>query len=152
MALANVKIKNCSRRQIWGLLFNLLRAWWRDDFLGAVFDRLLLEKVFYCLWFTRKCFLRLPTFSSSDSCQRRLTLLLCHPLLKSDDKQFLVLCIISAPKKSDNSWKMAPVPYENPDLKKERQNCPFNKEEITNIVDGGVEKTKERRDLGNFSL
>ena len=39
--------------------------------------------------------------------------------------------------------------YENPDLKKERQNCPFNKEEITNLCDGGVEKTEERRQLGN---
>jgi acyl-CoA oxidase len=38
--------------------------------------------------------------------------------------------------------------YENPDLKKERQNCPFNKEEITNLLDGGKEKTAERKQLG----
>lgn len=38
--------------------------------------------------------------------------------------------------------------YENPDLKRERQNCPFNKEEITNLIDGGPAKTKERRELG----
>jgi hypothetical protein len=37
--------------------------------------------------------------------------------------------------------------YENPDLKKERQNCPFNKEEI-NLLDGGKEKTAERKQLG----
>ena len=38
--------------------------------------------------------------------------------------------------------------YENPDLRRERQSCHFNKEEITNLIDGGVEKTKERRELG----
>ena len=40
--------------------------------------------------------------------------------------------------------------YENPDLKKERQNCPFSKEEITNLLDGGKEKTAERRQLGKL--
>lgn len=44
---------------------------------------------------------------------------------------------------------MAPVPYENADLKRERQNCPFNQEEITNLMDGGAEKTKERREIGS---
>ena len=38
--------------------------------------------------------------------------------------------------------------YENPDLKRERKNCHFNKEEITNLIDGGIEKTKYRRELG----
>ncbi len=42
--------------------------------------------------------------------------------------------------------------YENPDLKKERLNCPFDKEEITNFIDGGIEKTKERRELGKKQL
>lgn len=42
--------------------------------------------------------------------------------------------------------------YENPDLKKERQNCPFNKEEITNFLDGGKEKTTERRQLETYIL
>nr|CAH0099019.1 unnamed protein product [Daphnia galeata] len=42
--------------------------------------------------------------------------------------------------------------YENPDLKKERQNCPFNKEEITNLLDGGKEKTAERKQLENYIL
>lgn len=37
---------------------------------------------------------------------------------------------------------------ENPDLKKERSTCMFDKEEITNLIDGDPEKTKERRDLG----
>ena len=39
--------------------------------------------------------------------------------------------------------------YENPDLKRERQSCHFDKEEITHLIDGGVEKTKYRRELGN---
>lgn len=38
--------------------------------------------------------------------------------------------------------------YENLDLKRERQNCPFDKEEITNLIDGGADKTDERRQLG----
>ena len=38
---------------------------------------------------------------------------------------------------------------ENPDFKNERQNCPFDKEESTNFIDGGKDKTKERRELGN---
>ena len=38
--------------------------------------------------------------------------------------------------------------YENFDLKRERSQCSFDKEEITNLIDGGKEKTKERRDLG----
>ncbi|EFX90118.1 hypothetical protein DAPPUDRAFT_300149 [Daphnia pulex] len=42
--------------------------------------------------------------------------------------------------------------YENPDLKKERQNCPFNKEEITHLLDGGKEKTIERKQLENYIL
>ena len=40
--------------------------------------------------------------------------------------------------------------YENPDLKRERANCSFNKEEITHLIDGGPEKTKERKELGKF--
>lgn len=38
--------------------------------------------------------------------------------------------------------------YENPDLKRERQNCPFIQEEITNLLDGGKDKTAERKQLG----
>lgn len=45
---------------------------------------------------------------------------------------------------------MSKETYENPDLKKERQNCPFNKEEITFLLDGGKEKTDERRQLGKI--
>ena len=41
--------------------------------------------------------------------------------------------------------------YENLDLKKERQNCPFDKKEITTLIDGSVEKTEYRREVGNFS-
>lgn len=43
---------------------------------------------------------------------------------------------------------MSLVPYENPDLKRERQNCSFDKEEITSFIDGGKERTKDRRELG----
>lgn len=45
---------------------------------------------------------------------------------------------------------MSKETYENPDLKKERQNCSFDKEEITNLLDGGREKTIERRQLGKI--
>ena len=40
------------------------------------------------------------------------------------------------------------IPYENPDLKRERQNCSFNREEITHLIDGGPEKTKDRQEFG----
>lgn len=36
------------------------------------------------------------------------------------------------------------------DLESERKNCSFDKEELTNIIDGGVEKTQFRRRLGNY--
>lgn len=45
---------------------------------------------------------------------------------------------------------MSQLLYENLDLKRERRNCHFNKEEITNLIDGGIEKTKYRRELGNL--
>jgi len=38
--------------------------------------------------------------------------------------------------------------YENPDLKRERLSCHFDKDEITYLIDGGVDKTKYRRELG----
>lgn len=38
--------------------------------------------------------------------------------------------------------------YENPDFKKERQYCSFNKEEVTNLIDGDQEQTKNRREFG----
>lgn len=36
----------------------------------------------------------------------------------------------------------------NVDLQKERDQCTFDVEELTNIIDGGVEKTDERRKRG----
>ncbi|XP_046436827.1 probable peroxisomal acyl-coenzyme A oxidase 1 [Daphnia pulex] len=45
---------------------------------------------------------------------------------------------------------MVGVVYENLDLKRERSRCSFDKEEITNLIDGGKEKTQERRDLEEF--
>jgi len=42
----------------------------------------------------------------------------------------------------------ASAAYENADLKRERQTCSFDKEEMTNIIDGGADKTAERRELG----
>jgi acyl-CoA oxidase len=47
---------------------------------------------------------------------------------------------------------MSGAVYENPDLKRERSQCLFDKEEITNLIDGGKEKTKERRDLGKYLI
>ena len=38
----------------------------------------------------------------------------------------------------------------NPDLQKERDTCSFDIQELTHILDGGVEKTKRRRELGAF--
>ena len=42
----------------------------------------------------------------------------------------------------------AAAAYENADLKKERKTCSFDIEEMTNILDGGADKTAERRELG----
>jgi len=42
--------------------------------------------------------------------------------------------------------------YENPDFKKERQYCSFNKEEITNLIDGDQEQTKSRREFGKLNF
>jgi hypothetical protein len=47
---------------------------------------------------------------------------------------------------------MVGVVYENLDLKRERSRCSFDKEEITNLIDGGKEKTQERRDLGEIKF
>lgn len=38
----------------------------------------------------------------------------------------------------------------NPDIQKERQNATFNVEKLTNILDGSPEKTKRRREIGEF--
>ncbi|KAL4226800.1 Peroxisomal acyl-coenzyme A oxidase 1 [Mactra antiquata] len=35
----------------------------------------------------------------------------------------------------------------NPDIQKERNTCTFNTEELTNLLDGGPEKTKRRKEL-----
>ena len=49
-----------------------------------------------------------------------------------------------------NCRELAPRSQVCPDLEKERQNCPFSQEEITNILDGGPEKTAERRGLEEY--
>lgn len=36
----------------------------------------------------------------------------------------------------------------NPDLQKERDRCSFNVTELTNIIDGGADKTDERKKRG----
>ena len=38
----------------------------------------------------------------------------------------------------------------HPDLERERQNCPFSQEELTNFLEGGPEKTAERRSLEKY--
>lgn len=40
------------------------------------------------------------------------------------------------------------MPKINDDLLKERAKCTFNVEELTTFMDGGPQKTKERRDSG----
>jgi len=43
-------------------------------------------------------------------------------------------------------------PYCNPDLKRERANCAFNKEEVTLIFDGTKERMEERKKLEDYIL
>lgn len=38
----------------------------------------------------------------------------------------------------------------NPDILKERQTATFNVEKLTNILDGSPQKTKRRREIGEF--
>ena len=40
----------------------------------------------------------------------------------------------------------------NADLIRERQNCPFVKEELTNLLDGSLEDTAKRREIEEFFL
>ena len=44
----------------------------------------------------------------------------------------------------NTSWNI------NPDLAKERENCPFDLEEVTNLLDGGKEETENRRRFRTF--
>ena len=37
----------------------------------------------------------------------------------------------------------------NPDLQNERNQCSFSIKELTHLIDGGVEKTEERKKRGN---
>lgn len=38
----------------------------------------------------------------------------------------------------------------NQDLQREREKCTFRPEELTNFLDGGVQKTIDRRETGEF--
>ena len=49
-----------------------------------------------------------------------------------------------------NGREQAPRSQVHPDLEKERKNCPFSQEELTNLIDGGAEKTAERRSLEEY--
>lgn len=40
----------------------------------------------------------------------------------------------------------------NEDIQRERNKCDFNVEELTNYLDGGVEVTRKRRELGEFGI
>lgn len=40
----------------------------------------------------------------------------------------------------------------NADILKERQNATFDVEKLTNILDGGPELTKRRREIGEFEM
>lgn len=40
----------------------------------------------------------------------------------------------------------------NPDIMKERRNATFDVEKLTYILDGGSEKTKRRREIGEFKM
>ena len=51
-----------------------------------------------------------------------------------------------------NGREQSPRSEVYPDLERERQNCPFSQEELTNLLDGGVEKTAERRALEEYFI
>lgn len=38
----------------------------------------------------------------------------------------------------------------NPDLERERKKCTFNTQELTHLLDGGPEKTAERKERGDY--
>ena len=40
----------------------------------------------------------------------------------------------------------------HPDLQREREGCPFSKEEIVHLLDGGREKTEQRRSIEKLFL
>lgn len=40
----------------------------------------------------------------------------------------------------------------NPDILKERKNATFDVEKLTYILDGGPEKTRRRREIGEFEM
>ena len=40
----------------------------------------------------------------------------------------------------------------NPDITRERKNATFDVEKLTYILDGGPEKTKRRREIGEFEV
>lgn len=40
----------------------------------------------------------------------------------------------------------------NPDIRRERENASFDVEKLTYILDGGPEKTKRRREIGEFYI
>lgn len=39
----------------------------------------------------------------------------------------------------------------NPDLEHERKKCTFNTVELTHLLDGGPEKTAERKERGSYN-
>ena len=49
-----------------------------------------------------------------------------------------------------NGRELAARSQVHPDLERERQNCPFSQEEITHLIDGGRDKTEERRALEEY--
>ena len=51
-----------------------------------------------------------------------------------------------------NGREQSPRSEVYPDLERERQNCPFSQEELTNLLGGGVEKTAERRALEEYFI
>lgn len=50
---------------------------------------------------------------------------------------------------SDARLSLGEIPSTvNPDLQKERNKATFNPTELTNLLDGGIEKTKQRKKIG----
>ena len=74
--------------------------------------------------------------------------LLYFALYVEEDKRLVTFSFKMSPLR--NGREQAARSQVQPDLEKERQNCPFSQEEVTNLIDGGAEKTAERRSLEDY--
>ena len=69
-------------------------------------------------------------------------------LIRSNKYLFIKICVILG--RLVSSMESNSRLNVNPDLAKERENCPFVLEEVTNLLDGGKEETENRRKFETF--